>query len=483
MRGIKLLIILTLINVTRVHAQFADSLQLKVGTTGTIATKDYQPLWLVSNRFGTISDRKADFSTHVRLSNSHLLDEEENFYIRYGIDLYNNNRFKDVFIQEGFIKAGYKNLEFRAGRYAEIIGEVDHDLSSGSWGISGNARPIPKIGFALTDYVNVPFTNGWVQIKGQISHGWMGEEQYIPNAFLHEKTFYGRIGKKRLKIYGGIQHYAVWGGNRPELPKIKNSLKDWWNVFIGKEVDDGTVNNPEYRPNRAGDQRGVIEAGVDWENDIMRLRLYNQSMFETGQGITFKNTDRLLGITYINKDPYGGVLKLTAEYINTKQMNDFYPLGVRESYYNNGIYLTGWEYQNRIIGTPLFINRQRGQHYFPDIKPFNWSEPKDSISGKGWNIFNNRVTGIHLGALYMMGGSLKAKSLLTYTKNHGDYQEGPFTTPLSQWYALQEVIWQTPIDPLILTGAVALDWGDMGNTAGFMFGVQWKFNLRSARSF
>lgn len=478
MRGLKLLLFLTVIGAQEAHAQFADSLQLKVGTTGTIATKDYLPLWLVSNRFGVISDRKADLSTHVMFGNKHEINE--NVYIRYGLDIYNNNQFENVFIQQGFIKAGYKNLEFRAGRYTEIIGETDHVLSSGSWGISGNARPIPKVGFALTDYVNIPFTNGWAQFKGQISHGWMGEEQYIPNAFLHEKTLYVRIGKKQLKLYGGLQHYALWGGNRPDLPKIKNSFSDFLNVFIGKEGDDGTVNNPEYRPNRPGDHRGVLEGGITWENDKMLLHAYTQSMFETGQGVTLKNTDRLLGFTYSNKDLDAGVLKLTAEYINTKQMNDFYPEGVRESYYNNGIYLTGWEYQNRIIGTPLFINRQRGQHYFPDVKPFDWAKPKDSISGKGWNIINNRVTGIHLGALYMMGGSLKAKSLLTYTKNHGNYQEGPFTPALSQWYALQEVIWQTPIEPLTLTGAMAFDWGDMGNNTGLMLGVQWRFNLRKA---
>jgi len=474
MQGTKLLIIFALLGISRAHAQFTDSLEVKAGTTGTVASKDYQPLWLVSNRFGIISDRKADLSTHARISDIHLLNE--NFYIRYGLDLYNNNQFKDVFIQEGFLKAGYKKLEFRAGRYEERIGEMDKDLSSGSWGISGNARPIPKIGFALTDYVDIPFTNGWLQFKGQISHGWMGKDQYIPGAFLHEKTIYVRIGKKQLRAYGGLQHYALWGGNRPDLPKIKSSFKDFLNVFIGKEGDDGTVNSDEYRPNRPGDHRGVLEGGITWENDNMLLHVYNQSMFETGQGLTFKNTDRLLGFSYLNKNK---LLKFTAEYLKTKQMNDFFPLNVRESYYNNGVYQSGWEYQNRIIGTPLFIVRQRGQHYFNDIKPFDWSKPKDSISGKGWNIINNRITGLHLGAMYMLGSSLKARTLLTYTKNYGNYLEPHFEPALTQWYTLQEVSWQTPLEPLSLTGGAAVDWGDLGNNAGFMLGVQWKFNLRS----
>jgi hypothetical protein len=80
--------------------------------------------------------------------------------------------------------------------------------------------------------------------------------------------------------------------------------------------------------------------------------------------------------------------------------------------------------------------------------------------------------------MYMLGGSLKARTLLTYTKNHGNYLEPHFEPALTQWYTLQEVSWQTPLEPLTLTGSAAVDWGDLGNNAGFMLGVQWRFNLQ-----
>lgn len=462
---------------TGVQAQFADSLDIRVGTQATLATEDYQPLWLVSNRFGTISDRKSDLSTFIRINNHHELDPEGKFHLRYGLSLYNNNRFGDVFLQEGYVKAAFKKLELRVGRYEEIIGEMDKDLSSGSLGLSGNAMPIPKISIALTDYVDIPFTNGWVQFKGQFSHGWMGKRQFIPNAFLHEKTIYLRVGKNRLKLFGGLQHYAVWGGNRNDMLKIKTDFSDYLNVVFAKEADDGTVNSDEVLPNRPGDHRGVLEGGIDWENDNMHLRLFNQTPFETGQGIDFRNIDRLLGIVYTNKKENAILQKLTAEFIHTKQMNDFFHLQYRESYYNNGIYLTGWEYQDRIIGTPLFINRQRGSKYFEEIKPFDWNAPRDSIVGRGWNIINNRVTGLHLGAMYNIGTSLAAKTFLTYTKNHGTYHNGMFDPARTQWYALQQVSYNTPVKGLSLTGGVGLDWGDISGNAGFMLGVQWQFNM------
>lgn len=469
-----LVIVSVCLPVSYARAQLTDSLRILVGTTGTVATKDYQPLWLISRRFATVSDQQADFSSHVRISNIHTFGGK-GFYLDYGIDLYNNDHFKKVFIQEGYIRTGFKHWEIRAGRYEEIIGEVDKDLSSGSLGISGNALPIPKVGIAVTDYTNVPFTNGWVQFKGQFSHGWMGDHQYIKGAYLHEKAFYMRVGKRKLKLFGGLQHYAVWGGNRKGLPQIANTWEGYWNVIIANTKDDGTVGgNGKVLPNRPGDHRGVIEAGLDWENDHMVLHAYSQMPFEMSQGIDFRNIDRLWGLSYTRKDP--GVLnKLLLEFLYTKQMNDFYSLRYRENYFNNGIYLTGWEYQDMIIGTPLFVNRTRGRNYFPEIKPFDWDGPNKAIYGKGFNIINNRIIGVHAGAMYTLAKILRAKTLLTFTQNYGSYRKGPFEIPRKQLYSLQEVSYQPPVPGLLLTAGLGFDTGDLPTNVGFMLGVQWTF--------
>lgn len=458
-----------------IRAQFTDSLEVRTGTRATIATKDYQPLWLTANKFGTMTDRKSDLSTYIRAKNVHTFGQEQNWRLQYGISVYNNNHFRRNFFEEAYVKFSFKKLELRAGRYEEIIGDVDPELSSGSLGVSGNALPIPKVSIGLKEYAPVPFTNGWVQVKGQFSHGWMGRNQFIPYAFLHEKNFYLRIGKRKLKAYGGIQHYAVWGGNRKDLPKIKSSFKDYLDVVLVKEADDGTVISDEIRPNRPGDHRGVLEGGLEWENENVAFRAYNQTPFETGQGIDIRNTDHLMGLSFRDKRENAVLLKATLELISTKKMNNWHPKQVRESYYNNGVYLTGWEYENRIIGTPLFTNRSRGQYYFDNIQPFDYSERWNVIRSKGWNIINNRVSGVHLGALYRLGQMLEGKTMFTYTRNFGTYEPGPFKEALSQWYAMQQVRYVTPVQGLTLTGAVGLDGGDMSQTAGFMLGVEWLF--------
>lgn len=455
---------------------FTDSLKLTLGTIGTIASKDYQPLWSVSNRFGVITDQKSDLSTFLSLNNIHVLSDsnrEKQLEINYGLDLFNNKGFNHVFLQQAFVRLKYGAWQLRGGRYREIIGEVDPDLSSGSLGVSGNALPITKIGIALTKYIEVPYTHGWLQVKGLISHGWMGKDQYMKDAFLHEKTLYLRLGKNRLKLYGGVQHFAVWGGNRGEGFSLDRSFKGFLNVLLVKEADDGSVGDG-LRPNRAGDHRGALEAGLEYDFDKVKLNIYNQTPFDMGQGIDVRNIDRLLGVSMSNKT--GSFWKkVLAEFIYTKQMNNFYTMQYRESYYNNGVYKTGWEYEDRIIGTPLFINRHRGSKYFSEIEPYNWEAPDNKIPGLN-NIINNRIVGGHLGALYTIRNNLDARTLLTYTRNFGSYSDDVFKPYKNQCYTLQEISYTFEPQNIVLTVGFAYDFGQLSDNTGCMLGI--KYNLK-----
>ncbi|MET3880386.1 hypothetical protein [Chitinophaga sp. OAE865] len=154
----------------------------------------------------------------------------------------------------------------------------------------------------------------------------------------------------------------------------------------------------------------------------------------------------------------------------------FFPLHQRESYYNNGVYLTGWDYHERVIGTPLFIDRDRGQHYFPSMKPFNWDAPKDSLRAKGGNIINNRIMGVHIGALYHLPKKITGRTLITYTQNYGTYTNTVLFKPMKrQWYALQEFQYQVTAQGLSLKASVAVDQGQLSDNVGFMMGVLWNW--------
>jgi hypothetical protein len=479
------------------HAQFADSLRIVAGTAAILATNDHQPLWLVSNRFGSIADRKNDLIGHIRIGNRHVLingnksdntspnQNPKEIYIKYGADFYGNNQLKDLFFQEAFLTIGYMNWIIRAGRFKEVIGEMDPDLSSGSLGISGNSLPIPKIQIALSDFTDLPFANGWVQVKGQFSHGWMGINRYMKDAFLHEKNFYMRLGKRKLKLFGGIQHYAEWGGRRDDWLHLDRSWNGFIDVLLAREADDGSymdgkvkdgsINQDSlvYGPNRAGDHRGVIEGGMEWGNGQLQIRLYHQTPFDMGNGIRFKNIDKLLGISLKNIRLDNFLQKVVFEFIYTKQMNDFDPSFIRESYYNNGVYKTGWEYEDRIIGTPLFINRIRGSHYFSSVEPYNWNAPKNEIDANS-NIINNRIIGGHLGFSLMPVRGIQTKTMITITRNYGTHTpHGPFVPPLNQIYTLQEIRYQSSIPHLKYTLALGIDHGELTKNVGLMAGIEW----------
>jgi hypothetical protein len=458
-----------------------DSMQVRVGTMATFASKDFQPFWMVMNQYGTIIDRKQDFSTNLYVSNQHLLtkhptDSGKNYYpliLSYTADIYNHNHFEDFTLVEGNVKLAYRGWQIRAGRYREIIGEVDPTLSTGSMGLSANALPIPKVGIAVLNYKNVPFTNGWLQFKGLISHGWMGKERYLRDSYLHEKAFYLRLGRGKLKLYGGAVHFGEWGGIRKGY-KLDRNWKGFFDVLFVKEANDGSL-PPEsiLRPNRAGAQRGLLEFGADLESKYGSWHFYHQTPFESGTGIDIRNIDRLAGLSLTFKGTERKLKKVLIEYIHTKQMEEYG--GEKQSYYNNGAYKTGWEYLNMIIGTPLFINRVRGSHFLR-VRPLDWHRDEYTeglLRGNG-NIISNRIIGGNIGAEYSLFEGVKFRTNLTYNVHFmGRSAISHLTNDrYKQFYMLQSVE-HTFNRKWIVTGSLTWDAGDFYHNFGVGLGMKY----------
>ena len=483
-RSTVLLSFLLLVFCAQVNAQFADSLQVEIGTVATGASKEYQPLWLIANKYGTITDRKSDLSSHFSISNIHRFKGAQKsdptnkpLYLSYGLSAYNNNHFNETFITEAYLKTGYKKLEFRAGRFLETTGEMNAEVSSGSLGISGNALSIPKIGFAVTDYIPVPFTRGFLQFRGQISHGWFGKDRYMKDAFYHEKIFYMQMGKKKFKLYGGVQHFVEWGGRRGSI-QLEKSWKGFLDVLLVKASDDGSVgtNTNGILPNRPGDQRGLVEAGFKFDATNYLLHGYQQTLFETGRDVDLRNDSRIIGLQFVSKKTTSIIQNITAELLFTKNMLSFVEISDRQSFYNNGYYKTGWEYKSNIIGTPLFINRVRTHKYFSSIQPYNWDAPDNTIIGNN-NIINNRVVDFHIGMLLRFSKVLDSKTMVTYTNNYGTYNpSSPFVPNKKQLFTMQQLQYKAPVPGLIITAAVGLDAGDLSDNTGFLLGIKKQFN-------
>lgn len=470
-------------------AQLTDSLKAVVGVTLNAATREHQPLWITSNRYGTLTDRRFDGSTYVLLRNKHAFSnkplpeagasahQQPGLCVEYGVALYNNNHIQRTFLSELYAQISYKAVHLQAGRYQEVTGEVDPALSSGSLGISGNALPIPKVELAVAEYIAVPFTRGWVQFKGQFAHGWLGDTPDIKGTLLHQKSFYLRVGKKRLTAYGGLTHFAQWGGafSSGQAP---SRFKDYLRIIAGASGDAG---DPVYQQgpidvaNAVGNHLLIPDFGVNFRQNNATWRLYTQTIFDKGigdssntnkrdrlNGLKILSRDRLVGLSWeTNKS--GPLQKIVVEGIYTKYQGGPIIYNGRDNYYNNGTYTMGWQYQNRIIGTPLFLNRQTAERYGTD---------PDSDMLRGWSIVSNRIVGLHAGVKGHLTNQLSYRLLATYVQHYGNYYSDAFFMPArKQTHLLLELPYRLTNVSVTLVGGA--DYGDLSNTTAVLLRWQW----------
>lgn len=477
------LLLMVLGSMSPAYSQF-DSIQVSTGFLLSTASKNYQPFWNTMKRYGTVSDLQTDLSLYLRAKNQHVLaqtsDLEEgamvsytSFVFEYGVSAYSNTQFKNNFLEEAYGRFAYKNFALTGGRFEEILGGVDRELSSGSLGISGNSIPIPKVSLAITDFTDLPFASGLVSIKGSIAHGWLGSNRFMKKSMYHEKSLFLRFGSGSLKIYGGFQHFAEWGGSREGISGLDNSFNGWWNVASFKSSARKPLGSIETVSDGSGDQRSVLEVGGYYDDEFFSYQAYAQVPVESGDELRLKNKSVLLGVSLKPKDEELNLRNVVVEVLYTKEMNWFVKSRPRQSYYNNEFYRTGWEYEDRVIGTPLFLNRQRANKYFEEIQPINWDTTNAGIPENA-NIVNNRLFGFHVGASYDLG-LLKGKVFLTYTVNYGNLDPNtPFAPNMTQVYTLNEFSYEVPAYNLNLKVGLGIDFGELSGNVGGLFGLEWR---------
>src|SRR5699024_9922855 len=138
----------------------------------------------------------------------------------------------------------YGAFQLKGGRFYDRIGDVFTPLSMGSLALSPNAAPIPKIKFGIFEYTSVPFTSGFVEVKGAIAHGWFGGHRRFNGTWLHEKYVYLRFGGDfAFRPYIGLVHEAMWGGTSNDNFDNPDSFRDFLRVFGGMGGDETALPN------------------------------------------------------------------------------------------------------------------------------------------------------------------------------------------------------------------------------------------------
>ena len=343
---------------------------------GGFSSSNYTPFWLRANQFGAVPTEEnylnAGGSTYVDYRKGKKMDWGYGASARLNL----GDTKADVLIQEAYLKGKWGIFELSAGRKKYIQGLVDSTLSSGSYIFSGNALPMPKLEIVVNEYWHPAFLGGYLGFKGNYVHGLFDNNRSdVAHIFLHQKSFYGRIGKPNslFKFYGGFNHQVQWGGmlKYPDPRnisghngKVPSSFKDYLYVVTGQSMaaagGDTTVYGYNDGYNRLGNHLGTIDVGMEIDGKFGKVFFYRQSIYETGSLFYGSNiTDGLHGVSFTTKRKQG-LLKIVFEYLNTTSQggaglsdNTVGYLRGQNNYLNNSVYREGWTYLGKGMGTPL----------------------------------------------------------------------------------------------------------------------------------
>lgn len=420
---------------------------LYVGQVNAISSSGAAaPTWLQANRHGEISSLPHSGNLSLGIVKPAT---RPNRWFDYDFGVVLTGRIAGQPTQgTGYFSQLYAHVrlyivDITAGIRPEYWGAGDEELSSGSLLFSGNAHPIPLIRIGLDRWTPIPGLFGYVELKGGLTHGWLGDNsEAVRGTLLHHKYIGGRLGGRLpVNLSYEFHHVAQWGGYSTVYGDLGNNLHAFKTAFLVQS--GGTMANDQI--NAQGNHIGFQQLALDVKGESWKVSAYWQIINEDGPikliGFSMNNKDGLWGISATqNRWPF--ISGVTYEFLNTTDQSgpfhdkDGCVYGGADGYYGNSIYRQGWTYYDRIIGSPLL------------------------------SLSNNRVMAHHVGIKGDIYG-FRYRAMVTYADNYGRYA-APIRSHNTA--VLLEVKKHVP-QAWGLDFGIALG-GDFGNQYGNRFGAQ-----------
>ncbi|MCH5346131.1 MAG: hypothetical protein J1E63_03420 [Muribaculaceae bacterium] len=393
-------------------------------------------------------------------------------------------------VQQLFGAVKWRGVFLEAGM-KEVIPAMGHErLSSGDLVASGNACPIPGGRIGFIDFQNIPFTNGWVQIQGEVFYGKMLDSDWwsdFGNRFNrhiaggewynYKRCYFRTKPSQPFSVTVGMQAAATFGGwtrfyTRGEVTRYdKRKVKAW--DLARMLIPTPSASEDFYDGNHLG--TWDLEARYRLKNgDCIKARF--SWPWEDGSAIGRRNGwDGLWGIEYVAATTGNLLDAAVVEYIDMTNQSGpihFAP-GDRpgidipteatgaDDYYNN-VYYNSYANYGLSIGSPMLM------------------APAFNIDGYTGYI-GNRMRGVHIaceGRLSpRVGWMLKGGYRVAYGN-----AKIMLLKPIHLTAVMAEVTYRTPwINGLNVGASVELDNGTMpGSTFGAMVKVSYNtnFNLK-----
>jgi hypothetical protein len=488
----------------------AFPLKWEAATTVNIGDDDFAPYYIVSNRYGTLTQatslmengklwKEMDFSRRFDYgfgAEIYAAIPSSTDYMRYdaatGETHINSQHPAYAWLQQIWGEVKYRSLFAYVGMKNYDRSIFNNTLGVGDITLGTNARPIPQVRLGFTDFVDVPFTNGWLQVQGELAYGkfadsnWLKDHYNYEYSFIttgtwfHYKRWYFRTNPSaRFSATIGLQHAAQFGGIKQSYKdgvmtaETSSSVRfrDFVDVFVQKKGGSGSSTGDTQYYN--GNHLGSWDVKLTYRfHDNSTLTATLQSPWEDGSGIGKLNGwDGVWGLEY-STGRKGWLTDAAAQYIDfTNQSGPMHwapddhngtqingnATGA-DDYYNNYFY-NGWMNHGMSLGTPFV------------------KSPIYNLDGY-MRFTDNRVRGFQIGVAGTPSDIWSYRAMVSWRKSWGT-PFIPAATTRENTSAMVEVKRLFPSTPgLWATGQVAMDAGKLyGNRFGVCFTVGYTGNL------
>lgn len=461
------------------QAQPNNGIEYKVETGVNVSGGSHSPLWLNANKQGLSSINKDNGYLAAGVF-GHLLQKE--FSYSYGLELAGAYHFtSDIIVQQAYVDLKYHRIQLSIGSKERNSEFVDGRLSSGGLAFSGNARPLPQVRIELPEYITVPYTKGWVAVRGHLAYGWFtdgGWQKHFAGVngdrtsgvLYHSKALYFKIVDPKissLQFECGIQMECQFGGTRYYGNGTKyvmpEGIKDYFKALLPMH---GGGNAPvSDQENIEGNMLGSFHFSLKYSAKDWEIHPYYEHYYEDQSMMSGKYPwkDGLIGLEvgfpknrFISKlvmEYMGSMNQSGPPYVKDKNGQERFRIAGNDNYYNNGFYLS-WAHWGMAIGNPLFMS------------PIYNKDGSMSFQ-------SNRMTAKHIGIGGNPTDELSYRLLLSHTRNWGTY-EHPYPAVKTNTSALCELSFcPHKLKGWSFTASAATDRGGMlGRNTGVMFSIK-----------
>ena len=488
------------------------TMDYSVGLEANAGSGDFAPYYISSLRQGTVTAAKG---VSLNVAAWRPLDMSKRFSYSFGVEAQataansadyerwnktdkewytHSERPSMVMLNQLWGQIKYRGVYLTAGLRNQKPPLVNPRLSSGDLVESGNARAMPGVRVGFIDFQNIPFTNGWVQIQGDLGYykstdnGWQKSHYNYWNYHLnlgwwynYKRCFFRTKPSQPFSVTVGMQAAAQFAGTnysyvRGEFVKeeaMGGGAKEFFHMLIPAGGDDF------WKGNHVGSWDFNARYRFD---DNSEVKAYFQWLWEDGSGIGKLNGwDGLWGLEWKAAEPgaiSGAVLEAVTfmnhsghiHYVPNDHKGTDFTHGHTDgadNYYNNTWY-NGYAYYGMGIGSPMFPS------------------PIYNTDGATTRYLDNRFWGVHGGIEGQILPELSYRVLASYRRFYGT----PFLPAINTTHdvsAMVEASWSLPQVPgLNLTAQLAFDKGNShqyGNKFGALISATYSgiFNFKKAK--